>query len=154
MCSQQNALFTYDLPHRSLIAKHPISNNRTKQNVVEQKNSRKIVDGMVMDEVDMETDFNLNTDKNKDLILPGSNVKEHNNLNGKLQSLELKGTGLMQISSDNRFLVVLSNEGVGLFQIGDANNQIKGGRLDLDQIQIDQQYLSSKFTFNITVRPS
>lgn len=122
--------------------------------MVEQKNSRKIVDGMVMDEVDMEAHFNEFTDKNKDLVLPGSNVKEHNNLLGKLQDLEFKSTGLMQISSDNRFLLVLSNEGVGLFEIGDSSAKVKGGRLDLDQMEIDQEYLSSKCYNPLTGRPA
>ena len=109
---------------------------------------------MVMDEVDMEAHFNEFTDKNKDLVLPGSNVKEHNNLLGKLQDLEFKATGLMQISSDNRFLLVLSNEGVGLFEIGDSSAKVKGGRLDLDQMEIDQEYLSSKCYNPLTGRPA
>lgn len=147
MCSQQNALFTYDLPHRSLISKNMISSDRTKLNVVEQKNSRNVVDGVVVNELQMEADLNETVNKNADLVLPGSNLRQHNNLQSRIQDLELQSTGRMQLSSDNRFLVVLNNEGVSLFETGRVFAKKIQARLDLEQMAVTPEYLKGGHIF-------
>lgn len=141
MCSKRNALFTYDLPHRSLMSKRPISSNRARLNVLEQKNSRNVIDGMPLDELRAETDLRVSVNKNNDLVLPGSDVRNHNNLGARLADLELKSTGLLELSADNRYLIVLNNDGVLLFEAGLSHGRRRGGRLDLQQMSVDREFL-------------
>ena len=94
-----------------------------------------------MNELQIETQFHESVNKNENLVLPGSNMRNHNNLNGRLQDMELKTTGLMELSDDNRYLVILTNEGVSLYEIGSTRNGISKGRLDLQQMHINRQYL-------------
>lgn len=147
MCSKRNALFTYDLPHRSLMSKHAISTNRARLNVLEQKNSRNVVDGMPLDELRVETDLRVSVNKNNDLVLPGSNVQAHNNLGARLGELELKSTGLLELSADNRFLIILNNDGVLLFEAGVGSGRRREGRLDLQQINVDREFLKGTERF-------
>lgn len=123
------------------MSKRPISSNRARLNVLEQKNSRNVIDGMPLDELRAETDLRVSVNKNNDLVLPGSDVRNHNNLGARLADLELKSTGLLELSADNRYLIVLNNDGVLLFEAGLSHGRRRGGRLDLQQMSVDREFL-------------
>ena len=137
--------------HHSLLSRIPVSSDREKLNVVEQKNSKNVQDGHSMTELGLEVKQNISINKNKDLVLPGSHLKVHNNTQAILENQHFRGTGSLALTEDNQYLAVLSNEGVLLFSTHKSDS-VTSGSLDLFEIKVQEGYLLSNSLFLFSLR--
>ena len=120
-----------------------MSFDREKLNVLEQKNSKHIQDGISMKEVALEVKLNGAVNKNNDLILPGSHMKVHNNSQAVFENQMFKATGSLALTTDNHHLAILSNEGLLLFQ-SESDRYRALNTLDLFEMKVDYEYLKGK----------